>query len=65
MYVRNATLHIGRTHARALIPKVLELMLDGSLRPEIVTTTIASIDDAPTALREHFLGSGVKTVLTA
>jgi alcohol dehydrogenase len=65
MYVRNATLHIGRTHVRHLIPKVLELMLDGRLHPENVTTAVASIDDAPVVLREHFLGGGVKTVLTA
>jgi alcohol dehydrogenase len=65
MYVRNATLHIGRAHVRHLIPRVLELMLDGRLRPETVTTTVASLDDAPAALREHFLGGGVKTVLTA
>lgn len=65
MYVRNATLHIGRTHARALIPEVLDLMRDGRLRPELVTTTAASLEDAPSVLREHFLGGGVKTVLTA
>jgi len=65
MYVRNATLHIGRTHVRHLIPQVLELMLDGRLRPESVITNVASIDEAPFALREHFLGDGVKTVLTA
>jgi alcohol dehydrogenase len=65
MYVRNVTLHVGRTHARALIPRVLDLMLDGRLRPELVTTNVASLEDAPTALREHFLGGGVKTVLTA
>ncbi|MFI5009592.1 MAG: hypothetical protein ACHQDY_04885, partial [Solirubrobacterales bacterium] len=65
MYVRNVTLHLGRTHARALIPAVLELMLDGRLRPETVTTTVAPLDEAPTVLREHFLGGGVKTVLTA
>ena len=47
MYVRNATLHIGRTHARHLIPKVLELMLDGRLHPERVITIVASLDDAP------------------
>jgi alcohol dehydrogenase len=64
MYVRNVTLHSGRTHARHLIPQVLELMLDGRLHPEIVTTTLASLDDAPAALREHFLGGGIKTVLT-
>jgi alcohol dehydrogenase len=65
MYVRNATLHIGRAHVRPLIPKVLELMLDGRLHPETVTTTVAPLDDAPAALHEHFLGGGIKTVLTA
>ncbi len=65
MYVRNATLHIGRTHTRHLIPQVLELMLDDRLHPEHVITNVASLDDAPFALREHFLGGGVKTVLTA
>jgi alcohol dehydrogenase len=65
MYVRNATLHIGRTHTRHLIPQVLDLMLDGRLDPESVITSVASLDDAPFALREHFLGGGVKTVLTA
>ena len=65
MYVRNATLHIGRAHVRHLIPQVLELMLDGRLHTESVITNVASLDDAPTALREHFLGGGVKTVLTA
>jgi alcohol dehydrogenase len=65
MYARNATLHLGRTHARALMPAVLELIASGSLHPEIVTTCIAPLDDAPQALREHFLGGGVKTVLTA
>lgn len=66
MFIRNATLHVGRTHARALIPAVLELMTRGDLRPESVTTTVAPLDDAPAVLREHFLGGdSVKTVLTA
>ncbi len=65
MYVRNVTLHLGRTHARAQIPKVLELMLHGGLHPELVTTTVAPLDEAPQVLREHFLGGGIKTVLTA
>jgi alcohol dehydrogenase len=65
MYVRNVTLHLGRTHARAQIPKVLELMREGRLHPETVTTTVASLEEAPQVLREHFLGGGVKTVLTA
>ena len=65
MYGRNATLHVGRTHARASMPKVLELVARGDLHPETVTTCVAPLDDAPSALREHFLGAGVKTVLTA
>jgi alcohol dehydrogenase len=65
MYVRNATLHIGRTHVRALMPQVLELMASGRLRPEAITTTRASLDLAPSVLREHFLGGeSVKTVLS-
>jgi alcohol dehydrogenase len=64
MFLRNATLHIGHTHARALIPQVLELMLDGRFQPQTVTTTLASLEDAPAVLREHFLGGGIKTVLT-
>jgi alcohol dehydrogenase len=66
MYVRNVTLHLGRTHVRALMPEVLDLMVRGALRPEAVTTTVAPLEDAPAVLREHFLGGdSVKTVLTA
>ncbi|HEY2632472.1 MAG TPA: alcohol dehydrogenase catalytic domain-containing protein [Solirubrobacteraceae bacterium] len=64
MYIRNATLHLGRTHVRALIPAVLELMTDRGLRPELVTTRVDTLDEAPLVLREHLLdGSSVKTVL--
>ncbi|HWX43987.1 MAG TPA: alcohol dehydrogenase catalytic domain-containing protein [Solirubrobacteraceae bacterium] len=65
MYVRRATLHIGIPHARALMPDVLELMAQGRLRPEDVITAVAPLDHGPGVLREHFLGGGVKTVLTA
>jgi alcohol dehydrogenase len=65
MYVRNATLHVGRTHARALIPRVLELMVAGRLHPETVTTTVAPLDEAPSVLREHVFGGAIKTVLKA
>ncbi|GAA5144323.1 alcohol dehydrogenase catalytic domain-containing protein [Pseudonocardia eucalypti] len=64
-YVRNVTLHIGRSHVRALIPGVLALMADGRLRPELVTTNVAGFADAPDALREHRLDCAVKTVLVA
>jgi alcohol dehydrogenase len=66
MYIRNATLHVGRTNVRALIPDVLELMTYGGLRPELVTTTVAGFDDAPRVLQEHLRDPGsVKTVLLA
>ena len=65
MYGRNATLTIARTHARALIPDVLALITSGRLQPERVTTTVASIDDAPAALAEHVRGGSTKTILTA
>jgi alcohol dehydrogenase len=65
MYARNVTVHMGRAHVRALIPEVLGLMQEGRLHPEAVITSVASLDDAPGALLEHFRRGGVKTVLTA
>ena len=64
MYGRNMTLHVGRTHARTLIPRVLELMLEQDLRPLDVSTCVASLEDAPRVLAEHFRGGVIKTVLT-
>ena len=63
MYGRNVTYHVGRTHARAMIPHVLDLMVAGSLRPGEVTTCLDGLDDAPRALREHALGAATKTIL--
>jgi alcohol dehydrogenase len=63
MYGRNATLHIGRTHARAVIPGVLELIAAGRLHPEEVTTNVADLDDAPRALTEHVRSDATKTIL--
>lgn len=65
MYGRNVTLHVGRTHARALIPRVLELMESARLRPLEVSTRVAGIDEAPAVLGEHFRGGVIKTILTA
>lgn len=65
MFGRNVSLFIGRTHARAHIPDVLDLMATGRLRPETVTTAVASFDEAPRALAEHMQGRSTKTVLTA
>jgi hypothetical protein len=64
-YGRNVTVHVSRVNARVVIPQVLELMSAGSLCSERVTTTVASIEDAPTVLREHYLAGAVKLILTA
>jgi alcohol dehydrogenase len=63
-YVRSLTFHIGRTPSRQLIPHVLGLMAGGTLRPETVTTNVAPLAEAPSALREHCGEQAVKTVLT-
>jgi alcohol dehydrogenase len=63
MFGRNVTLHVGRSHARAEIPAVLDLVAAGAIRPAKVTTNVADLDAAPRALREHVLGEATKTVL--
>lgn len=63
MYGRNATYHVARTHARTLIPQVLELMREGKLHPDQVTTDMASLDEASRAIKRHVLGEATKTVL--
>ncbi len=63
MFARNVTLHLGRSHARALIPEVLELIGAGKLRPELVSTDLAPLDDAPAAITRHIHGQATKTIL--
>ncbi|MDX6699583.1 MAG: hypothetical protein QOE65_2980 [Solirubrobacteraceae bacterium] len=50
MYTRGCTLHTGRVHARAEIPRVLELVEAGRLHPALVTSAVVGFDDAPDAL---------------
>jgi hypothetical protein len=38
-------------------------MASDRFRPELVTTNVASFDDAPVALQEHCQGSALKTIL--
>ena len=67
MYARNMTLHIARTHARTLIPQILALMAAGRLQtmhPDAVTTTVASLDDAPSNLHAPPPAVPPKTILT-
>jgi alcohol dehydrogenase len=64
LYGRNVTYHVSRTHVRTLIPQVLDLMSEGRLHPERVTTHRAPLDDAPHAIKSHVLrGEATKTVL--
>ncbi|WP_269456484.1 alcohol dehydrogenase catalytic domain-containing protein [Nocardia terpenica] len=63
MYGRNVTYRLARSHARTAIPAVLELMREGKLQPERVTTDLADLDHAPTAIRGHLTSDSTKTVL--
>ena len=65
MYARNVTLHVGRTHARAHIPQLLELIQAGRFNPSPILTCEGPLDDAPALLAEHFSSGGIKAVLTA
>ena len=63
MFARNMTLKIGRSHARAEVPAVLDLIAAGRIAPERVNSTVGAIDDAPRTLRDHAEGNAIKTVL--
>jgi alcohol dehydrogenase len=63
MFGRNATLKIGRSHARAEVPAVLDLIASGRIAPERVNSNLGSIDAAPGVLSEHARGNAIKTVL--
>lgn len=65
MFGRNATLIVARSHARVLIPGVLDLVADRRLAPERVTTVLAPMDDAAAALNDHLRGGSTKTVVAA
>lgn len=65
MFGRNITLTVARAHARSLIPHVLELITNGQLHPEQVTTATADFSDAPAALLAHMQGESTKTIITA
>ena len=50
MYTTGVTLHAGRAQARASIPGVLDLVAEGRLRPELVTSRVVAWEDAPEAV---------------
>jgi alcohol dehydrogenase len=53
MYTSGIRFHTGRCHARATMEPILELVRDGSFRPELVTHQTASFDDAAEAVAGH------------
>jgi alcohol dehydrogenase len=50
MYVTGVTLRTGRAHVRPSIPSILELIEQGRLRPELITSNTVSWTDLPRAL---------------
>jgi alcohol dehydrogenase len=64
MYGRNITLRVGRVHARAVIPGLLEMIASGRLHPERVITNVVPFDEAPQGLAEHIHSDATKTVFT-
>ena len=53
MYTKGIRFQTGRPHARPSMPKILDLVRDGSFEPELVTAETTSWDDAPRAVAEH------------
>ena len=60
MYTRGITFRTGRVNARAVIPRVLELVVSRRLKPELVTAARVAWDDADRALASL----EAKTVIT-
>ena len=53
MYTRGIRFHTGRCHARPAIEPILELVRDGSFKPELVTHETATWNDAAEAVAAH------------
>jgi alcohol dehydrogenase len=60
MYTRGIVFRTGRVNARTVLPHVVDLILKGRVRPELVTAATVPWDQADTAL-EHL---DAKTVVT-
>jgi threonine dehydrogenase-like Zn-dependent dehydrogenase len=52
MYMNGLSFHIGRAQARPTIPAILELVLEGRLHPETVTSRVVDWEEAPEAVQE-------------
>jgi len=53
MYANDATLKVGVSSVRSVLPDLLGFIADSGFPAEIVTTVTADWDDAPTAYTEH------------
>ena len=53
IYTKGIWFHTGRPHAREAMPRILELVQSGDVRPELITRETASWDDAVDALLGH------------
>jgi threonine dehydrogenase-like Zn-dependent dehydrogenase len=53
MYTKGIRFATGRPHARESMPRILELVREGSFKPEQVTRETAAWDDAAEAFAEH------------
>lgn len=53
MFVRNIEFRTGRPNVPSGMPECLALLREGRLRPDVVTATVASWNDAAEALLEH------------
>ncbi len=51
MYTSGVHFHTGRAQARPHIPAILELVAEGRLRPELVTSNVVRFDDAAEAVQ--------------
>jgi threonine dehydrogenase-like Zn-dependent dehydrogenase len=52
MYTRGVTFRTGRVNARSVLPRVVDLIVEGRLRPELVTAATVPWDEADTALAD-------------
>lgn len=58
MYTLGIEFHVGRAHSASLLPEVVALVADGTLRPERVTTSVVEWDDAA----DHFTDPSIKLI---
>ena len=51
MYTTGVHFHTGRAMARAAMPAMLELVAEGRLHPELVTSNVVGWEHAPEAVQ--------------